>query len=267
MPTPRWAPAEVLDLDGISSGFTCVGYAKSKGRKCRNAISYDNRQEAIKLLSEMSRLDPQSPTIDNKLEELASRLLCKRNHRNQAIETKGQWQRRIEHHTAEVARGEEEEEAEAGEHTHPDPQPSSPLEPTSSETHHHEHSPSPISLPAEELASRIPGAFPREVEGEHTHTDPQPSSPLESTSSETHHHEHSPSPISLPAEELASQIPGAFPREVEEDDCSICCEELLGDGDIVYCRAQCRQNVHADCINLWHASQEVDGRTKTCPYW
>ena len=126
---------------------------------------------------------------------------------------KEQWQRRIEHHAAEVARGEEEEEAESGEHT--DPQPSSPLEPTSSETHHHEHSPSPISLPAEELACHIPGAFPREVEG----------------------------------------------------DCSICREDLLGGGDIVYCRAQCRQNVHADCVNLWHASQEVDGRTKTCPYW
>ena len=212
MPTPRWAPAEVLDLDSISSGFTCVGYAKSKGRQCRNAIAFANRQEAVKILREMSRLDPQSRRLDDKLEELAIRLLCKSWHRDQAVDMKEQWLDDIEDYVAtEAARREEE--------------------------------------------SR-----------QQTHADPAPSSPHGSSSQATHHHERDSSPISLPADELAALIPGAFPREVEGD-CSICHEDLIGDGAIVHCRAQCGQNFHADCIDLWHAVQEVDRRRKTCPYW
>ena len=212
MPTRRWAPAEVLDLDSISSGFTCVGYVKSKGRQCRNAIAFANRQEAVKILREMSRLDPQSPRLDDKLEELATRLLCKRWHRDQAVDMKEQWQDDIEDYVAtEAARREEE--------------------------------------------SR-----------QHTHTDPAPPSPHGSSSQATHHHERHPSPTSLPADELAALIPGAFPREVEGD-CSICHEDLIGGGATVHCRAQCRQNFHADCIDLWHAVQEVDRRRKNCPYW
>ena len=80
------------------------------------------------------------------------------------------------------------------------------------------------------------------------------------------------------SEEYASESPTQGPRSREEahhahdrrvieGDCSICCEDLSSGGDTVWCRAQCRQNVHADCIDFWHASQEADGRRKTCPYW
>lgn len=252
MPTRRWAPAEVLDLDSISSGFTCVGYVKSKGRQCRNAIAFANRQEAVKILREMSRLDPQSPRLDDKLEELATRLLCKRWHRDQAVDMKEQWQDDIEDYVAtEAARREEE----SRQQTHTDPAPPSPHGPSSQATHRHGRNPSPLSLPAEELAAR-----------QQTHTDPAPPSPHGSSSQATHHHERHPSPTSLPADELAALIPGAFPREVEGD-CSICHEDLIGGGATVHCRAQCRQNFHADCIDLWHAVQEVDRRRKNCPYW
>ena len=72
-----------------------------------------------------------------------------------------------------------------------------------------------------------------------------------------------------PTQERRSQEEAhhAHDRRVLEGDCSICCEDLVSGGDTVWCRAQCRQNFHADCIGLWHASQEADDRGKACPCW
>ena len=78
MPVPLWSPSEVLQLDLNSSGSTCIGYAPSKGRRCHNPIAYDNRQEAVNILTAMSLLDPHSKRIDKRLDELAPRLLCRR---------------------------------------------------------------------------------------------------------------------------------------------------------------------------------------------
>ncbi len=55
-------------------------------------------------------------------------------------------------------------------------------------------------------------------------------------------------------------------RRTIEGECSICCEDL-SDGETTWCRAQCGQNFHADCMSLWHAAQEADETEKTCPYW
>lgn len=209
MTTPQWAPGDFLDLDPNSSTFTCVGYAPSKGRRCRNAIACVNRQEAAKLLLQMSRLDPHSPRLDDKLDELASRLLCRRWHQNQAADMKRKWRCGIESHlAAENSRREEEE-------------PAGRRNNESNEDEAEEEGES------EENASEIPTLEQRaQAEAHHTHD-----------------------------------------RRAIEGDCSICCEDLSSGGDTVWCRAQCRQNFHADCIGIWHTSQEADGRRKTCPYW
>lgn len=228
MTTPRWAPVQVLELDGISSGFTCIGHAKSKGRKCRSPIACANRQEASKILREMSRLDPQSPRIANKIEELACRLLCRRWHQSQAAEMKEHWLGIIADYQAATP----------------------PTTPGDEPGQTNDAGPN-AEEPIEQIASTS-----------------DLSSPQEATSqAETHRHETNLSSPSLSADELTTNMPGAYPREVEGD-CSICREELgRSAGDILWCRAQCRQNFHADCVNLWHAWQEVDGREKTCPYW
>ena len=54
-------------------------------------------------------------------------------------------------------------------------------------------------------------------------------------------------------------------RRAIEGDCSICCEELRSDDATVWCKAQCRQNFHAGCINTWLVFQEE--WRKSCPYW
>lgn len=208
MTTPQWAPADALDLDPNSSSFTCVGYAPSKGRRCHNAIACVNRQEAAKILLQMSRLDPQSQRIDDKLEELASRLLCRRWHQNQAAEMKRKWHCDIETYlAAESARREEEDLA-----------------------------------GRENDESNEDEAEEEGVSEEHV---------VEAATRERPHEESR----------------HTLERRAVEGDCSICCEELSTGGDTVWCRAQCRQNLHADCLGLWHASQEADGRRKTCPYW
>lgn len=100
MTTPQWSPAEVLQLDLNCLSSTCIGYAETQGRRCRSPIAFANRQEAAKISIEMSRLDPQSPRLGSELEELASRLLCRRWHQDQAEEIMRKWQRQIKSHQA-----------------------------------------------------------------------------------------------------------------------------------------------------------------------
>ena len=206
MSTPQWAPTEILELDLNSSEFRCVGYATSKGRRCRNPIACANRQEASKVLLEMSRLDPQSQRLDEKLEELASRLLCKRNHQNQGADMKRQWSCKIENYLAaensrlEALGGRENHETDEDE-----------TDQRESEEHVHAHA--------------------------HAHERPHAES--------LHTHD----------------------RRAIEGDCAICCDDLSTGSDTVWCRAQCRQNFHAECLNLWHASQVAHDYVKTCPYW
>lgn len=52
-------------------------------------------------------------------------------------------------------------------------------------------------------------------------------------------------------------------RRIERD-CSICCEDLSNGESLVWCKTQCGQNYHRECINTW---LETNEHTKTCPYW
>lgn len=91
--TAHWDPYNVLDID--KSRTVCYGWAPSKGRKCHNPVAMANRQEAQRLLSKMSGLDPFITNLDTWLQELAHRILCKRNHQDQAVGVVGQWKEKI----------------------------------------------------------------------------------------------------------------------------------------------------------------------------
>lgn len=265
MTTPQWAPAEVLELDPNSSHFTCIGYAKSKNRRCHNPIACANRQEGAKILLEMSRLDPQSQRLDNRLEELASRLLCKRWHQDQAARIKRQWHREIENYrVAETTRLAEESggrnddepnEEESEQQRDPDPDSSSQQEAALQETNHQENNSSPTSSSSDEITAHAPDAPLRE----------QIVAIREEAADARGSEERVPE---MPTQEQPhGQSLHSHDRRTIEGDCSICCEDLRSGGAIVWCRAQCRQNFHSSCIDLWHASLEADGRRKTCPYW
>ena len=303
MTTPQWAPAEVLQLDPNSSSFTCIGYAPSKGRRCRNPIACVNRQESTEILLEMSRLDLQSRRLDGKLEELAPRLLCRRWHQDQAAGMKRQWQCDIENYRAATVRAERSrtvrtppaparstvvqtreislrvdqtaslvalfyihvssslflsgatgDESGGRENNHPHPDLSNQQESLLQQTNHRE-SISPPTPSADDFTSHTPDASLRE-EVATTRTEV-----TNERESETHVLE------ALPQEQPPEDSLHAHDRRAIEGDCSICCEDVSSGGDTLWCRAQCRQNFHADCINSWHASQEANRRVKTCPHW
>lgn len=326
--TTQWIPTEVLQLDPDCLGFTCIGYAKTQGRRCRNPIAYANRKEAASILQEMSGLNPQCRRMDFELEELASRLLCRRWHQDQADVIKTQWHRRIETHQA----------AETTRRTRVIQRAPAPTSARSSEPRTRAASLGRDRIvttvtPLSARGSSVP-ASPSTVTGDETRErrshEPNTEEPRQqpeaapdsstqqeaSTQRTTNHRSESSSPPSSPSERTAHPLATAAPdhstaarEEVEivieanmslrvhlvftqerpshhedsshpthqhpahperraiEDDCPICCEDLSDGGDTTWCRAQCGHNFHADCMGLWHASQLVDGRVKTCPYW
>lgn len=329
MTTPQWSPAEVLQLDPNCLGSTCIGHAKTQGRRCRNPIAYANRQEAAKISMEISRLDPQSPRLESELEELASRLLCRRWHQDQAEGIRRKWQRQMRNHQAvetalraerprtterpstparsTVARsrvasirselvtssvttsvttsvthessttitvsilirdeseGRDNSEAnEAGAHrqqTNAGPDSSSQQQASSQgSTNHQPSNPAPTS-PADEPTAHTPAtSFQQHLTETREEAQPaanqaEPSLRVESPPSQAHQPQHEDPHLAH------------HDRRAIEGDCSICCEDVSTGGDTTWCRAQCRQNFHAECMDLWHASQEADEVVKTCPYW
>lgn len=55
-------------------------------------------------------------------------------------------------------------------------------------------------------------------------------------------------------------------RKSIEGDCPICFAPFGGPDDTVYCRAQCGQNMHKECFEMWAATKRKSPRDKvTCP--
>ena len=324
MTTTLWAPAEILQFEPNSLSLTCIGHAKTQGRRCRNPIAYANRQEAAKILLDMARLDPGSPRLDSELEELASRLLCRRWHQDQAGAIRSQWRRDIQNHQdfENARRGERlrmverpitsarapvvqtrvratrreivtssittsvtresssvtivsvvmREESSELETNAPSEEAETPRQQTNVEsqssnqqqetTDHHADISRPDPSAVEPTGhTTVPSVevqytTAREEPQQEPMSEAEPAAPISSAPAQTQQSQHEDS------------HPSHHDRRAIEGECAICCEDYSPDGgDTTWCRAQCRQNFHAECIDLWHASQEADEREKTCPYW
>ena len=56
-------------------------------------------------------------------------------------------------------------------------------------------------------------------------------------------------------------------RKSIEGDCPICFTPFEDPDDTVYCRAQCGQNMHKECFEMWAATKRKSPRDKvTCPF-
>lgn len=96
-PLTRWTPSKVLaNIDNSACNFTCVGYARTANRRCRNPIAASNQNKAAKLVSEMSRLDLSSPDIPELFGDLAPLVLCRRWHQDQAADMVDEWKDQID---------------------------------------------------------------------------------------------------------------------------------------------------------------------------
>ncbi|KAF1944953.1 hypothetical protein EJ02DRAFT_463788 [Clathrospora elynae] len=87
-----WEPKDVLELcdDG-----RCVGYAPSKGRKCRMPIRYGNLERVNSLVTELRGQHPNAELLRPTLRRIAKHGLCLRYHTHQVDETVEKWMRRI----------------------------------------------------------------------------------------------------------------------------------------------------------------------------
>ena len=322
MPLPLWLPSEVLQLDLNSSGFTCIGYAPSKGRRCHNPIACANRQEAANLLREMSMLDPHSKRLDKRLEELARRLLCRRWHQNQAADMKTLWRREIDKDYPATVRVERYAIVErytivyassvaptstmvrtrakprtTGQTTSlvarspvrafaPEPLPLATITEPRTRTRRSNDpdgqgppqqaessppSPTQPDLTRQERTLPEPSSPPTSPVTEPTRDTSDTAAPQESTAARgeaargTSSPEHNPEPTPNPK---PHEEPLPHPaRRAIEGECHICHEDFSSDEATVWCKAQCHQNFHEECIRTWHAFQKAQVHKKECPYW
>lgn len=94
-----WNPCDTLGIINSDPGYqriTCVGYAPSQGRRCRNPINANNRDFIMDTLEEIGYVNPDSATVISRLRAIASRALCVRYHQNQAGTILEQWRDKIE---------------------------------------------------------------------------------------------------------------------------------------------------------------------------
>ncbi len=94
-----WDPHETLGIintDPGYNGITCIGYAPTQGRRCRNPIRADNRSFINAVLSEISFLPPDSPVVLSRLQSIVGPALCLNRHQSQAESVMQQWKRKIQ---------------------------------------------------------------------------------------------------------------------------------------------------------------------------
>lgn len=88
----RWDPIETLEIINPDRNcLTCVGYAPSCGRRCRNPINQANRASAFQLLKDLENIDPSTTNIQPQLRRLAGLTLCLRYHQNQVGAVVDDW--------------------------------------------------------------------------------------------------------------------------------------------------------------------------------
>jgi DNA repair exonuclease SbcCD ATPase subunit len=100
VPTERaklWNPSKTLGIINPDKGcLTCVGYAPSQGRRCRNPIRADNRALITETLDDIAYLPSDSPAVISRLRAIVGRALCCRYHQDQAETVFKKWQRMIQ---------------------------------------------------------------------------------------------------------------------------------------------------------------------------
>ncbi|KAF2725277.1 hypothetical protein K431DRAFT_281230 [Polychaeton citri CBS 116435] len=90
------------DLLGLhnpdKAGLSCVGHARSQGRRCMNPIARDNFQTAKRYLAHVPALVGDRNQLHRQLLTIAGLTLCRQYHRGQAESIAARWHATIERH-------------------------------------------------------------------------------------------------------------------------------------------------------------------------
>lgn len=99
------------------------------------------------------------------------------------------------------------------------------------------------------------------VPGARQHEQPETARPLEEAANVR-------PPVLMVTRSRKASNPTYIPRRREvQGECPICIESMENGVGLVWCKAQCGQNFHSECIRTWLASQIYSSSRKTCPYW
>jgi hypothetical protein len=88
----QWNPTDILQLSNVGQ---CLGYAPSKGRRCRVSIRYHDIRRCQTLITEMAEQRPEPCVLKPMLECLAAHGLCVRFHQYQVDDMVRKWNRMI----------------------------------------------------------------------------------------------------------------------------------------------------------------------------
>src|SRR5262245_871793 len=93
----RWDPDSAFGIGNPDrcGAFTCVGWAQTQGRRCRNRIAGHNQDAAWEILDELSRMSPLdvSEIQTSELKKAARYALCRRYHQDQVDWVVREWKR------------------------------------------------------------------------------------------------------------------------------------------------------------------------------
>ncbi|KAE9365429.1 hypothetical protein N431DRAFT_430930 [Stipitochalara longipes BDJ] len=232
----------LLDVDPRSQSYTCRGTTKA-GERCRNLVSKADRTKLVKKARRLDILAQHQPTstafddaIEDTLQDIAKLCLCKRDHREtQVNDIVTKWTDII----AEPLPRPQRESLSS-------PATLSRVDSTLSR-YMRSSAPSPSMTRA---SSRLSVS--------RTSRDPAPSRP---NTTRPQSPRRSPTTTSAPEDDLPSSIrASATPhthhthevtRRPITEPCGICCETIHTLDDAVWCRAECGQNIHRECWDLW----------------
>ncbi|GAB7328350.1 hypothetical protein MBLNU13_g00340t1 [Cladosporium sp. NU13] len=94
-----WDPMELFQLvNPDKMSITCVGYAPSCRRRCRNPIAYRNVQAAKELMRQVVRPGVSNTDLKEMLFDLAEYTLCRRDHPDQATDMSNRWFGMVQRH-------------------------------------------------------------------------------------------------------------------------------------------------------------------------
>jgi hypothetical protein len=283
--------AEIIDVYPDSAGFTCVGWAPSKRRRCENPIKKENRRFATRLLDEGDRRIARSETVDDILEELAPRVLCNHEHQNQAFEMVVKWQERMysfsgtrpsrqssERSRLQYSRSFTRSQPERRQQRPPPASlPTPPPTPRRNHQNITQTSTTSVRRPLLQASAPSPLHTPSDVSAPSTDSPPADffgRSSFPSRESQQHSarirrasstvSDSSPLPQFRPTSTQISEPshPASAPRATRRPiavglECSICTEPLVPDRDhlepnsLTWCMARCGTNFHRECIENW----------------
>lgn len=84
----------ILGLDDPFEHSACIGYGQ-RNPYCHNAVAFASRSQADLVLHTIARSWGALSSVEYELQQLASLLLCKRNHQWQAEAKAGDWERKM----------------------------------------------------------------------------------------------------------------------------------------------------------------------------